>query len=77
MSGGQVIVNGPTNDGNGAVDYLGTFKISGGFILAAGSSGMAQSASDSSTQYSLLYNFDQEMSADTLSTSSTKMEKKS
>lgn len=66
MSGGQVIVNGPTNDGNGAVDYLGTFKISGGFILAAGSSGMAQSASDSSTQYSLLYNFDQEMSADTL-----------
>jgi len=66
MSGGQVIVNGPTNDGNGAVDYLGTFKISGGFIIAAGSSGMAQSASDSSTQYSLLYNFDQEMSADTL-----------
>jgi hypothetical protein len=66
ISGGQVIVNGPTNDGNGAVDYMGTFNINGGFIIAAGSSGMAQSASDTSTQYSLLYNFDDAQTKGTL-----------
>ncbi len=66
MSGGQVIVNGPTNNGNGAIDYMGTFNINGGFIVAAGSSGMAQSASNSSTQNSLLYNFDQGLAAGTL-----------
>jgi len=66
MSGGQVIVNGPTNDGNGALDYLGTFNITGGFIVAVGSSGMAQAASESSNQYSVLYNFDATQSAGTL-----------
>ena len=25
MSGGTVLVNGPTNDGNGSLDYDGTF----------------------------------------------------
>ena len=39
---GTVIANGPTNDGNGPLDYLGTFNISGGFLVAVGSSGMAQ-----------------------------------
>lgn len=57
MTAGKVIVYGPTNSGNGPLDYLGTFNISGGFIAAVGSSGMAQSASASSTQYSVLYNF--------------------
>jgi len=66
MSGGQVIVNGPTNDGNGPIDYLGTFNITGGVIVAVGSSGMAQTASDTSTQYSLLYNFDDAQTAGTL-----------
>jgi hypothetical protein len=60
MSGGQVIVNGPTNDGNGPLDYNGTFTISGGFIVAVGSSGMAQTTSDSSSQYSLLYNYNEQ-----------------
>jgi len=58
MTDGLVLVNGPTNDGNGPLDYNGTFDVSGGFILAVGSAGMAQAPSDTSTQVSVLYNFD-------------------
>nr|WP_278336509.1 carbohydrate-binding domain-containing protein [Clostridium disporicum] len=53
MSGGTVIVNGPENSGNGALDYDTTFNITGGTFIAAGSSGMAQSPSSSSTQASI------------------------
>lgn len=58
VSGGTIYVSGPTNDGNGALDYNGTAEISGGTIVAAGSSGMAQGFSETSTQYSVLYNLD-------------------
>jgi hypothetical protein len=57
MTGGTVIVNGPTNDGNGPLDYMGTFNISGGYLVAVGSSGMAQAPSTTSTQYSVMYSF--------------------
>jgi hypothetical protein len=57
MTDGFVIVNGPTNNGNGPLDYLGTFNMDGGFLLAVGSSGMAQAPSMSSTQYSVMHNF--------------------
>ncbi|GAA4844903.1 carbohydrate-binding domain-containing protein [Luteimicrobium xylanilyticum] len=50
MSGGTVVVSGPTNDGNGSLDYNGTFTVSGGELIAVGSSGMAQTPSDTSTQ---------------------------
>ncbi len=53
ITNGTVIVNGPINDGNGPLDYDGTFDVTGGFIVAAGSSGMAQSPSTSSTQNSI------------------------
>ena len=66
MNAGKVIVYGPTNSGNGPTDYMGTFNINGGFIVAVGSSGMAQSASDTSTQYSLLYNYESVQSAGTI-----------
>lgn len=66
MTNGTVIVNGPENDGNGAMDYNGTFKMDGGWLLAVGSSGMAQAPSDSSLQYSLMINFDSKLSAGTL-----------
>ncbi|NJD11329.1 MAG: carbohydrate-binding domain-containing protein [Gemmatimonadetes bacterium] len=56
MTGGTIIVNGPTRQDNGAVDYDGTFNMSGGFLAAAGSVGMAQGPSATSTQYSLLLN---------------------
>jgi hypothetical protein len=57
MTAGTVIVNGPTNDGNGPLDYLGAFNISGGYLVAVGNSGMAQAPSTTSTQYSVMYNF--------------------
>lgn len=50
MSGGVVIVNGPTENMNGALDYDGSFLISGGTLVAAGSAGMAQEPSVDSSQ---------------------------
>lgn len=43
QSGGTVIVFGPTNSSNGALDYGGAYTISGGTLLATGAAGMAQS----------------------------------
>ena len=63
MSAGLVIVNGPTADNNGSLDYTGTFTMTGGFLVAVGSSGMAQAPSLESTQYSLLYAFDAQQPA--------------
>jgi len=66
MTDGVVIVNGPTNSGNGPVDYMGSFNISGGFLVAVGSSSMAQATSSDSSQYAVLYNYDSAQSAGTL-----------
>ncbi|MGX7200303.1 carbohydrate-binding domain-containing protein [Enterococcus nangangensis] len=49
MSGGNVTVYGPTNGGNGALDYAGTFELTGGTLMASGAAGMAQSVSNDST----------------------------
>lgn len=65
ISGGTIYVSGPTNSGNGALDYNGTADISGGTVAIAGSSGMAQGFSDTSSQYSLLYNFTSSLAAGT------------
>jgi hypothetical protein len=66
MTAGTVIVNGPTNDGNGPLDYLGTFNISGGYLVAVGSAGMAQAPSTTSTQHSVMYNFASPQAAGTV-----------
>jgi hypothetical protein len=66
MSGGTVLINGPTSNGNGPLDYGGSFNISGGFLVAAGSSGMAQAPSASSTQYSVMHVFGSTQAANTL-----------
>lgn len=50
ISGGTVVVNGPTNNGNGALDVNGELLVSGGTLAAAGSSGMAVTPSTGSTQ---------------------------
>ena len=55
VSGGTTIVEGPTDNGNGALDYDGTATISGGTFVAIGSSGMAMNFS-SATQGSVLVN---------------------
>lgn len=55
ISGGKVIINGPTMGGNGVLDYDGEFTISGGELIAVGTSSMAQAPSESSTQNSLVF----------------------
>ena len=66
MTGGLLLVDGPTNDGNGPLDYMGTFNISGGTLVAVGSMGMAQAPSTSSTQASIFIGLNQALSASTL-----------
>jgi hypothetical protein len=66
MTDGSLVVNGSVDNGNGALDYDGTFTLDGGLFIASGSSGMAMSASDSSSQASLSLYFDETQPAGTL-----------
>ena len=50
MDGGTLVVYGPENGANGALDYDSDFTISGGTLLVTGSAGMAQTPSSSSAQ---------------------------
>lgn len=56
VSGGEIYVAGPSNGGNGALDYGIDATISGGIIVAAGQSNMAQNFGYDSTQGSILVN---------------------
>ncbi len=66
MTDGIVIINGPTQQMNGALDYDGGFKITGGFLVAVGSAGMGQAPDESSSQYSMLVNLNSTVRARTL-----------
>lgn len=66
MTDGIVIVNGPVDNGNGAIDYDKEFKITGGTLLASGSNGMVQNLSNSSTQNSVMISFSKIINADEL-----------
>ena len=59
ITGGSVYVLGPSDNGNGAMDYGICAAITGGEIVAVGGSGMAQGFGDESTQCSALVNFDE------------------
>lgn len=59
IAGGNVYVLGPSNNGNGALDYGIYAAIIGGEMMAVGGSGMAQGFGDESTQCSVLVNFDE------------------
>lgn len=45
QSGGYLTIYGPTSSGNGAIDYERSYAVSGGTLIALGSSGMAQAPS--------------------------------
>lgn len=64
VNGGESYIYGPVNDGNGALDYAGDAQITGGIIVAAGSSGMAQNFGSDSTQCSMLVNISAEKTTD-------------
>lgn len=67
IAGGYIIVDGPKNDGNGALDSGsengGTITIDGGTILAIGMSGMAENFEEESEQYSFKYNTDENIAS--------------
>ncbi|MBP3891179.1 MAG: carbohydrate-binding domain-containing protein [Solobacterium sp.] len=54
MNGGTLVVYGPVNAGNGAIDYNSTFDINGGVALFGGSSGMAMAPSETSKNYAIM-----------------------
>jgi hypothetical protein len=56
MSGGELYVAGPSNGGNGALDYGISATITGGIVVAAGQSDMAVNFSSESTQGAILVN---------------------
>ncbi|MEI7024134.1 carbohydrate-binding domain-containing protein [Paenibacillus sp. y28] len=68
MTGGAVVVYGPTANNNGALDYDKTFDISGGTLIAAGSSGMAMATSESSAQMTVLMTYSSSQAAGTVTT---------
>lgn len=66
MTEGTAIVNGPTDNGNGPLDYDGDFIMTGGLLIAAGSSGMAQAPGTSSSQYTISTNLSSSQEGGTL-----------
>jgi hypothetical protein len=66
MTSGSLIINGPIRNDNGALDYTGVFQMTGGFLVAVGSAGMAQSPSESSTQSSAGLRYSSMQSAGTM-----------
>lgn len=54
MTGGTVTVYGSADGANAALDYNGAFVIDGGTLYAIGTSAMAQSTSENSSQHSII-----------------------
>ena len=50
MTGGMVVVEGPTNGADAALDYDETFNLQGGQLIASGSMGMLQASAQTSSQ---------------------------
>lgn len=65
VSGGTVFLDGPENAGNGALDYAGEGKITGGVFLALGARGMDMNFGNNSTQCALLCSLNGTASAGT------------
>lgn len=57
VSGGELYICGPLDNGNSALDYDGMGTITGGIVVAAGSSGMAQNFGSDSTQGSIMLTY--------------------
>lgn len=61
ITGGTQLVNGPTANSNSALDYDGACVMNAGFLVAVGSSQMAEAPGTSSSQYSILINFSSQL----------------
>ena len=60
VSGGETYLAGPTNSGNGTLDYSGSAVVTGGVFAASGSSGMEQNFDSSSTQGVMMVNVEEQ-----------------
>lgn len=65
QTGGNVTVDGPSDSGNGALDYDGTYNLTGGSLIATGSAGMLQTPSASASQNTIALIFTSTQSAGT------------
>ena len=53
INGGNIAVDGPTNNGNGALDSGASIMMNGGSVIALGASGMAETLGTSSSIYNI------------------------
>ncbi|MDO4804993.1 MAG: carbohydrate-binding domain-containing protein [Lachnospiraceae bacterium] len=65
QTGGTVIVEGPTDSGNGSFDYGNSYMMSGGTMTAIGSQGMLQTISEDSSCCALTVLFSDNVAAGT------------
>ena len=65
IEGGETYVNGPTNGGNGTLDYNGEANISGGVYVGVGTSSMFQTFSEDSSQNFINVYYDNTQAAGT------------
>jgi hypothetical protein len=68
MSGGTVVVHGPSSQPEVGLDYNGTFIISGGLLMVSGpnSGNMIQASSTSSSQYAIKATMNTQLTSSTL-----------
>ena len=65
MTGGEVYVSGPTDSGNGSLDYGTGCRVDGGTLVLAGNQGMLQTPDSSSAQNSVTVLYSQTQAAGT------------
>lgn len=58
ISGGEIYISGPEDNGNGAIDYETAGTITGGIVVAVGAGGMAENFGNQSTQCAILVKTD-------------------
>lgn len=66
ISGGTLIINGTTNNGDGILDHGGSCTVTGGTIIGSGTYGMLEMPDASSTQNTAVLMFTQTQNAGTL-----------
>lgn len=66
LTGGIVLVSGPTNSGNGALDYESNATVSGGILIATGSNGMATGFTQADNQGAMFVNFSTQLGEKTI-----------
>jgi hypothetical protein len=64
MSGGTLMISGPVDNSNGALDSENGIEVTGGTLVAIGSSGMVETPTTNSTQYCVSINLSSSKSGD-------------